>query len=58
MERFPYKEGSMDLYLIYACGNEFLLSGASLKLEVVQYAGSESRGAAEQRFQVIYNEAL
>ena len=35
MERYPYHEGEMDIYLIYACGGEFLLSGASIKLEVV-----------------------
>ena len=45
----------MDIYLIYACGGEFLLSGASIKLEVVQYVGSETRADVEQRFQVVYN---
>ena len=54
MERFPYDQGEMDLYLIFACGAEFLLSAASLKLELVQYAGSEHKPQVEQRFQVIH----
>ena len=50
MERHPYEEGNMELYLIYACGGEFLLSGANLKLEFVQYGGSEPRNNVEGRF--------
>ena len=47
MERFPYQDGEMDLYLIYACGAEFLLSGATIRLEMVQYGGTESRANVE-----------
>ena len=37
MERHPFIEGEHDIYLIYACGPNFILNGASLKLEVAQY---------------------
>lgn len=56
MERHPYQEGEMDIYLIYACGAEFMLNSAGLKLEVVQYAESETRMNVESRFQTVYNE--
>jgi len=41
MERFPFKNGLMDIYLIYACGPEFMLNGANLKLEMALYGENE-----------------
>ena len=37
MERYPFLKGPADIYLIYACGEEFVLSGADLRLEVSMY---------------------
>ena len=58
MERYPHEVGDMDIYLIYACGRDFVLSGASLKLEMVVYASYENRNEVENRFQVVFNEPL
>ena len=37
LERFPWTEGPQDFYLIYACGADFVLSGANLKVEMAMY---------------------
>ena len=50
MERIPHKNGSMDIYLIYACGPEFMLVGANLKLEIALYGENEQRATVESRF--------
>ena len=50
MERYPHSVGEMDIYLIYACGREFVLTGANLKLEMVIYANYENRSEVENRF--------
>ena len=56
MERHPYAEGEMDIYLIYACGAEFMLTAANVKIEMAQYAETESRMAVSDRFRQVYNE--
>ena len=63
MERFPLKQDSVDydIYLIYACGGDFNLSGAKLKVEVSFYDSSPDgsrRGNIEQNFHVCYNKPL
>ena len=50
MERYPHSVGELDIYLIYACGREFVLTGANLKLEMVIYANYENRSEVENRF--------
>ena len=38
MERFPYtNNGVHDIYLLYACGDRFVLNSAMLRLEVAEY---------------------
>ena len=58
MERYPYMQGPADIYLIYACGEEFVLSGANLKLEVAQYEPNTERSEVERLFKTVYSEAL
>ena len=58
MERHPYVEGEQDIYLIYACGPEFMLTATNLKLEWAYYSATESRASVEGRFQQVYNEPL
>ena len=55
MECHPCDFGNQDIYLIYACGNDFVLSGATLRLEVARYDQNESKAIVENRFRVIYN---
>ena len=50
MERYPYETGPMDIYLIYACGQDFVLSGANLKIEMAMYESTDLRNNVEGRF--------
>ena len=58
MERYPYTQGPADIYLIYACGEEFVLSGANLKLEVALYEPNNDRDTVNSLFKTVYNEAF
>ena len=58
MERYPYFQGPMHIYMIYACGEEFVLSGAILKLEVAMYDANCDRDAVERLFKTVYSESI
>ena len=61
MERYPIGEaqpGNMDMYLIYATGQNYALNQAKIKLEYAIYNNGDRRGDVESRFQTIYNEYL
>ena len=50
IERAKVETGDFDIYLLYACGPNFMLSGAQIRVEVAQYLETERRQDVEQRF--------
>jgi len=57
LERHPVVSGPQDIYLMYACGPEFILNGANLRIEVATYNGSDTHNKSqiEPRLQAIHN---
>ena len=58
LERHEVVNGNLDIYLLYACGENFALSGAMLKLECARYGNNDSKEAVEQKFRTVYDKPL
>ena len=50
--------GKQDIYLLYACGDNFALSGARLKIEFARYAENDTKEAVEAKFREVYLKPL
>ncbi len=58
VERCPIAMGPHHVYLQYACGRDFLLTGANMRIEAAKYnpATDHSKEEISGRFQIIYNQ--
>ena len=58
MERFPPANGIHDIFLLYACGDQFALNGANLLLEVAEYNDRDGREEVLNHFHTIFDHPL